>query len=76
MGWSWAVHFIQEAHLHLVKSVLPSQPWCLDKCPGIDLNSEYAKVLYIDNFAVLSQSSDRAATAVADMQAALAAKGV
>ncbi|CAK0847428.1 unnamed protein product, partial [Prorocentrum cordatum] len=76
MGWSWAVHFIQEAHLHLVKSVLPSQPWCLDKCPGIDLNSEDAKVLYIDNFAVLSQSSDRAATAVADMQAALAAKGV
>ncbi|CAK0793192.1 unnamed protein product, partial [Prorocentrum cordatum] len=76
MGWSWAVHFIQEAHLHLVKSVLPTQPWCLDKCPGIDLNSEDAKVLYIDNFAVLSQSSNRAATAVADMQAALAAKGV
>ncbi|CAK0817209.1 unnamed protein product, partial [Prorocentrum cordatum] len=76
MGWSWAVHFIQEAHLHLVKSVLPAQPWCLDKCPGIDLNSEDAKVLYVDNFAVLSQSSDRAATAVADMQAALAAKGV
>ncbi|CAK0892485.1 unnamed protein product, partial [Prorocentrum cordatum] len=76
MGWSWAVHFIQEAHLHLVKSVLPSQPRCLDKCPGIDLNSEDAKVLYIDNFAALSQSSDRAATAVADMQAALAAKGV
>ncbi|CAK0901538.1 unnamed protein product [Prorocentrum cordatum] len=75
MGWSWAVHFIQEAHLHLVKSVLPSQPWCLDKCPGIDLNSADAKVLYIDNFAVLSQSSVRAATAVADMQAALAAKG-
>ncbi|CAK0899810.1 unnamed protein product [Prorocentrum cordatum] len=75
MGWSWAVHFIQEAHLHLVKSVLPSQPWCLDKCPGIDLNLEDAKVLYIDNFAVLSQSPSRAATAVADMQAALAAKG-
>ncbi|CAK0802959.1 unnamed protein product, partial [Prorocentrum cordatum] len=76
MGWSWAVHFIQEAHLHLVKSVLPSQPGCLDKCPGIDLNLEDAKVLYIDNFAVLSQSPSRAATAVADMQAALAAKGV
>ncbi|CAK0846803.1 unnamed protein product, partial [Prorocentrum cordatum] len=76
MGWSWAVHFIQEAHLHLVKSVLPSQPWCLDKCPGIDLNLEDAKVLYIDNFAALSQSPSRAATAVADMQAALAAKGV
>ncbi|CAK0880230.1 unnamed protein product [Prorocentrum cordatum] len=76
MGWSWAVHFIQEAHLHLVKSVLPSQPWCLDKCPGIDLNAEDAKVLCIDNFAALSQSPCRAATAVADMQAALAAKGV
>ncbi|CAK0817021.1 unnamed protein product, partial [Prorocentrum cordatum] len=75
MGWSWAVHFIQEAHLHLVKSVLPSQPWCLDKCPGIDLNTEDVKVLCIDHFAVLSQSPSRAATAVADMQAALAAKG-
>ncbi|CAK0877830.1 unnamed protein product, partial [Prorocentrum cordatum] len=46
------------------------------ECPGIGLKFEDAKVLYIDNFAVLSQSPSRAATAVADMQAALAAKGV
>ncbi|CAK0841047.1 unnamed protein product [Prorocentrum cordatum] len=76
MGWNWAVHFIQEAHLHIVKSVLPSQPWCVDKHPGIDLSVEDAKVLYIDNFAVLSASPQRAAQAAYDMKAALAAKGV
>ncbi|CAK0796418.1 unnamed protein product, partial [Prorocentrum cordatum] len=76
MGWNWAVHFIQEAHLHIVKSVLPSQPWCVDKHPGMDLSVEDAKVLYIDNFAVLSASPQRAAQAAYDMKAALAAKGV
>ncbi|CAK0819295.1 unnamed protein product, partial [Prorocentrum cordatum] len=45
-------------------------------CPGVDLKTDDAQVLYIDNFAVLSSSPDRAATAVKAMQSALAARGV
>ncbi|CAK0851102.1 unnamed protein product, partial [Prorocentrum cordatum] len=45
-------------------------------CPGVDLKTDDAKVLYIDNFAVLSSSPGRAATAAKAMQSALAARGV
>ena len=76
MGWNWAVHFTQEAHLRIVKSVLPSEPRRVDKYPGIDLQQEGAKVVYIDNIAVLSGSPERAASAVAAMKAALPRKGV
>lgn len=58
MGWSWAVRFIQAAHLSVLGSVLDGCPWLADKRPGQDLATiPAATVLYIDNFAIVS--SDR-----------------
>ncbi|CAK0803561.1 unnamed protein product [Prorocentrum cordatum] len=31
MGWSWAVHLIQEAHAHVLSTVSPEAPWIADK---------------------------------------------
>ncbi|CAK0873971.1 unnamed protein product [Prorocentrum cordatum] len=76
MGWSWAVHLIQQGHLHVMKRALQSGRWVLDKRPGVDLLQEGAKVLYIDNFAVASVDQGRGERAVQLMREALAELGV
>ena len=45
MGWSWAVHLIQQGHLHVMNTALKSGRWVLDKRPGVDLQRDDAKVL-------------------------------
>lgn len=54
MGWNWAVHFIQAAHLNILGGVLTGQPWLTDKVPSERLSGQQvAKVLYIDNVAAI-----------------------
>ncbi|CAK0904390.1 unnamed protein product [Prorocentrum cordatum] len=76
MGWSWAVHLIQQGHLHVMERALQSGRWALDKRPGVDFLQEDAKVLYIDNFAVASVDQWRAERAAQVMREALAELGV
>ncbi|CAK0874266.1 unnamed protein product, partial [Prorocentrum cordatum] len=76
MGWSWAVHLIQQVHLYVMERALQSGRWVLDKRPGVDLRQEDAKVLYIDNIAVASVDQGRAERAVQVMREALAELGV
>ena len=65
MGWSWAVHLIQAAHLHIMSSSLErrglpvaEQNWVADKVPTEPLRlGKVARILYIDNIAVHDNES-------------------
>ncbi|CAK0888496.1 unnamed protein product, partial [Prorocentrum cordatum] len=78
MGWNWAVHFVQSAHLNVLASVSPSNQWLVDKQPGARLSdsSAAAKVLYIDNFAAISTSRETALQVVNDMLDSFTSEGV
>ena len=77
MGWSWAVHFIQEGHLHLMKQQTGAEDWVCDKRPSVPITTEQvARVLYIDNFAVLGVSDDDTEEALTGMETALKEKGI
>ncbi|CAK0849230.1 unnamed protein product [Prorocentrum cordatum] len=78
MGWNWAVHFVQSAHLNVLASVSPSNQWLVDKQPGACLSDSpaAAKVLYIDNFAAISTSRETALQVVNDMLDSFTSGGV
>ncbi|CAK0878486.1 unnamed protein product, partial [Prorocentrum cordatum] len=78
MGWNWAVHFVQSAHLNVLASVSPNSQWLVDKRPGTCLSdsSAAAKVLYIDNFAAISTSRETALQVVNDMLGSFTSEGV
>ncbi|CAK0911511.1 unnamed protein product, partial [Prorocentrum cordatum] len=78
MGWNWAVHFVQSAHLNVLASVSPNNQWLVDKQPGTCLSdsSAAAKVLYIDNFAAISTSRETALQVVNDMLGSFTSEGV
>ena len=73
MGWAWAVFFIQAVHLRIFRGILPDSPWSLDKVVAPPLTaSRPAKLLYIDNFAVIGSSeSNLVQVSGQDMQTAL-----
>lgn len=57
MGWNWAVHFIQRGHEFLPRDVAPEAEWLRDNAPPRPLQGrDFAKLLYIDNFAALGTS--------------------
>ncbi|CAK0809155.1 unnamed protein product, partial [Prorocentrum cordatum] len=78
MGWNWAVHFVQSAHLNVLASISPNNQWLVDKQPGTCLSdsSAAAKVLYIDNFAAISTSRETALQVVNDMLGSFTSEGV
>ncbi|CAK0898689.1 unnamed protein product, partial [Prorocentrum cordatum] len=78
MGWSWAVHLIQEAHAHVLSSISPDAPWIADKAPAPAPGTQCAtaKMLYIDNVAVFASGSGDPALEVERMLAALGARGI
>ncbi|CAK0800855.1 unnamed protein product, partial [Prorocentrum cordatum] len=78
MGWNWAVHFVQSAHLNVLASISPNNQWLVDKQPGTCLSdsSVAAKVLYIDNFAAISTSRETALQVVNDMLGSFTSEGV
>lgn len=55
MGWSWAVHFVQTAHVHLLRSKLGGQ-WTLvtPDHPGSLRSSDMVISVYIDDVFILS----------------------
>lgn len=77
MGWSWAVKFIQVAHARILESALSGCPWLVDKRPGVDLSAVTgARLLYIDNFAVLSAKEKVASDGLGEMLEKLRAQGI
>ncbi|CAK0823013.1 unnamed protein product, partial [Prorocentrum cordatum] len=78
MGWSWAVHLIQEAHAHVLGAISPEAPWIADKVPTPALGAQCAtaKMLYIDNVAVFTSGSGDPALEVERMLAALGERGI
>ncbi|CAK0845448.1 unnamed protein product, partial [Prorocentrum cordatum] len=78
MGWNWAVHFVQSAHLNVLASISPNNQWLVDKQPGTcpSDSSAAAKVLCIDNFAAISTSREAALQVVNDMLGSFTSEGV
>ncbi|CAK0836023.1 unnamed protein product [Prorocentrum cordatum] len=77
MGWAWAVHLVQQAHMSLLKDVRPLDSWVLDKVPTEPISASHlAKILYIDNFASIGPTRARPDAATADVIASLADAGV
>ncbi|CAK0886571.1 unnamed protein product, partial [Prorocentrum cordatum] len=78
MGWNWAVHLVQAAHLNVLASVSPDNQWLVDKQPGVFLSdsTDAAEVLYIDNLAGISTSRSTARQVVKDMLDTFTTEGV
>ncbi|CAK0870750.1 unnamed protein product [Prorocentrum cordatum] len=49
MGWNWAVHFVQSAHLNVLVSVSPSNQWLVDKQPGACLSDSSAAAKVVND---------------------------
>ncbi|CAK0868103.1 unnamed protein product, partial [Prorocentrum cordatum] len=77
MGWAWAAHLVQQAHMSLLKDVRPLDSWVLDKAPTEPISAPHlAKILYIDNFASIGPTRARPDAATAEMITPLADAGV
>lgn len=77
MGWSWAVFLIHRVHEHVLRDVVPSDAWVLDKCGAQHVRSgRDVYALYIDNYACLNVSRERAEGEATRMKEALAAVGI
>ncbi|CAK0900803.1 unnamed protein product, partial [Prorocentrum cordatum] len=77
MGWAWAVHLVQQAHMSSLKDARPLDSWVLDKVPTEPISASHlAKILYIDNFASIGPTRARPDAATADMITSLADAGV
>ncbi|CAK0854752.1 unnamed protein product, partial [Prorocentrum cordatum] len=50
MGWNWAVHLVQAAHLNVLASVSPDNQWLVDKQPGAFLSDSTVVNDMLDTF--------------------------
>ena len=77
MGFSWSVAIVQNAHMELVKEVLPHSPWVVDKRPlHTIVGAQVVQLMYIDNFGVMGVDAETVEKSFARMSARFDEAGV
>eukprot|EP00971_Amphidinium_carterae_P330890 6464160-Amphidinium_carterae.1 len=78
MGWSWGLHLVQVAHMHLLSQRIPPQLFASDfsPCPLAERSNNAMVVLYVDNVIVVGRDKQTVAGLRVDALAALTSAGL